>query len=58
MRNKALSAKRRRAPTIVNGTLSLPRHPDEELRPGEFLTGEAVERLRKAAGDRDGRHGH
>jgi type 1 fimbriae regulatory protein FimB/type 1 fimbriae regulatory protein FimE len=58
MRNKALSAKRRRAPTIVNRTLPPPRRPYAELRPREFLTGEEVERLRKAAGDRLGRKPH
>jgi type 1 fimbriae regulatory protein FimB/type 1 fimbriae regulatory protein FimE len=53
-----LTAKRRRAPTIVNGTLPPPRRKNEELRPREFLTGEEVERLRKAAGDRLGRYPH
>jgi len=53
-----LTAKRRRAPTIVNETLPPPRRKNEELRPREFLTGEEVERLRKAAGDRLGRHPH
>ena len=58
MRNKGLTAQRGRAPTIVNGTLLPPRRKNEELRPREFLTGEEVERLRKAAGDRLGRHPH
>ena len=58
MRHKALTAKRRRAPTIVNGTLPPIRRKNEELRPREFLTGEEVERLREAAGDRLGRHPH
>jgi type 1 fimbriae regulatory protein FimB/type 1 fimbriae regulatory protein FimE len=58
MRNKGLTAQRGRAPTIVNGTLPPPRRKNEELRPREFLTGEEVERLRKAAGDRLGRHPH
>ena len=58
MKNKGLKPKRRRAPTIVNGTLPPPRRKNEELRPREFLTGEEVERLRKAAGDRLGRYPH
>lgn len=58
MRNKALTAKRGRAPTIINGTLPPIRRKNEELRPREFLTGEEVERLRKAAGDRLGRNPH
>ena len=58
MRNKGLTAKRRRAPTIVNGTLPPIRRKNEELRPREFLTGAEVERLRKAAGDRLGRYPH
>jgi type 1 fimbriae regulatory protein FimB/type 1 fimbriae regulatory protein FimE len=35
-----------------------PRRRNADLRPREFLTAQEVERLRKAAGDRDGRHGH
>ena len=58
MRNKGLTAKRRRAPTIGNGTLPPIRRKNEELRPREFLTGEEVERLRKTAGDRLGRYPH
>ena len=58
MRYKGLTAKRRRTPTIVNGTLPPPRRKNEELRPREFLTGEEVERLRKASGDRLGRNPH
>jgi type 1 fimbriae regulatory protein FimB/type 1 fimbriae regulatory protein FimE len=58
MRNKGLTAKRRRAPTIENGTLPPPRRPYGELRPREFLTGEEIERLRKACGERLGRHPH
>jgi type 1 fimbriae regulatory protein FimB/type 1 fimbriae regulatory protein FimE len=58
MRNKALPPGGGRPPTIINGTLPSPRRRNEELRPREFLTGQEVERLRKAAGDRPGRHPH
>jgi type 1 fimbriae regulatory protein FimB/type 1 fimbriae regulatory protein FimE len=56
-RNKALSTAKRRAPTIIYGTLP-PRRRDIDVRPREVLTTEEVRRLRRAAGDRDGRHGH
>ncbi len=58
MGNKGSTAKRGRAPTIINGTLPPPRRKNEELRPREFLTGEAVERLREACGNRLGHHAH
>lgn len=56
--NKASSTTGRRAPTIVNGTAPPPRRRNADVRPREFLTAGEVERLRKAAGGRDGRHGH
>jgi hypothetical protein len=37
MSHKALTVKRRRAPTIINGTVP-PRRKNEELRPREFLS--------------------
>jgi hypothetical protein len=40
------------------GHFRRPRRKNEELRPREFLTGEAVERLREACGDRLGHHAH
>jgi integrase len=58
MRYKGSSTTGRKAPTIINGTVPPPRRRNADLRPREFLTAQEVERLRKAAGDRDGRHGH
>ena len=58
MKNKVPSTTRRRAPTIINGTVPPWRLRNADLRPREFLTGEEIERLRKAAVDRLGRHPH
>jgi integrase len=58
MKRKAKTAIREGAPTTVNGTLPPPRRANAQLRPREFLTGEEVERLRKACGERLGRYAH
>jgi site-specific recombinase XerD len=58
MKRKAKTATREGAPTTVNGTLPPPRRTNAQLRPREFLTGEEVERLRKACGERLGRYAH
>jgi site-specific recombinase XerD len=58
MKNKGLIGRAKRRPTIQNGTLPPRRRSNGELRPREFLTGEEVERLRKACGERLGRYAH
>src|SRR3954453_4082776 len=58
MKRKAKTTTREGAPTTVNGTLPPPRRTNAQLRPREFLTGEEVERLRKACGERLGRYAH
>src|SRR4051794_32928565 len=58
MKRKAKTATRQGSPTTVNGTLPPPRCTNAQLRPREFLTGEEVERLRKACGERLGRYAH
>src|SRR4051794_9469177 len=58
MKRKANFAARQDAPTTVNGTLPPLRRSNAQLRPREFLTGEEVERLRKACGERLGRYAH
>src|SRR3954465_6995979 len=58
MKRKAKTAIREGTPTTVNGTLPPPRRANAQLRPREFLTGEEVERLRKACGARLGRYAH
>src|SRR3954454_22983874 len=58
MKRKAKTAIAKGAPTTVNGTLPPPRRTNAQLRPREFLTGEEVERLRKACGERLGRYAH
>src|SRR3954464_16016896 len=56
MKRKAKTTIREAAPTTVNGTLRPPRRTNAPLRPREFLTGEEVERLRKACCERLGRY--
>ena len=58
MKHKGKTAARKGAPTIQNGTLPPRRRSNAEVRPREFLTGEEVERLRKACGERLGRYAH
>jgi integrase len=48
----------RRTDRAVRVKRSPRRRSDEAARPREFLTGAEVERLRKAAGGRFGRHAH
>ena len=45
-------------PTIIYGTVTPRRARNADVRPREFLTAREVGRLREAAGDHLGRHGH
>ncbi len=58
MKRKGKMAARKGTPTILNGTLPPRRRSNAAVRPREFLTGEEVERLRKACGERLGRYAH
>jgi integrase len=58
MKRKGKTVTRKGAPTIQNGTLPPRRRSNAAVRPREFLTGEEVEQLRKACGERLGRYAH
>ena len=58
MRHKAKRVTKESTPTILNGPVPPRRVANADVRPREYLTGEEVERLIKAARDRLDRYGH